>query len=118
MTQPSAFETIARPEAPAKTPRQFVNFCLFKLDPAWRMLSACARRTGREALLKAVEPFNEKVICPAYSMLGFRPEADFMLWRIAYALEDFEAMSSAIYNTSLGRHLTTPFSYLSQSKRS
>src|SRR5574338_374943 len=52
---------------------------------------------------------------PAWRRLA---EADFMLWRISWTLEHFQQMSSELSRTGLGRHLTQPYSYLSQTKRS
>jgi chlorite dismutase len=102
-------------EQPAK--RQFVNFIFFKLDPAWRRLPASQREAGKEEFLRAAAPFQSKLVLP-YSTFGIRAETDFLLWRISYRLEDFEEMSAALHKTALGGHLSTPYSFLSMTKRS
>jgi chlorite dismutase len=105
------------PSTPA-IKRQYVNFLFFKIDPAWRRLPEAQRKAGRAEFLAAAAGFQSKLILLSYSTFGLRAETDFMLWRISYTLEDFEAMSSALHNTSLGSYLTTPYSFLSMTKRS
>jgi len=98
--------------------RQFVNFCCYKLDPAWRRLSVEHRNAGKEEFRQTAEGFSNRLIVRNYSMFGYRAEVDFLTWRIADRLEDFEEMSGALAKTVLGSHLSTPHSFLSQSKRS
>ncbi len=104
------------PTAPAT--RQFVNFCCYKLDPAWRRLPETERSEGKREFLEAASSKPENTIIRHYSMFGYRPEADFLTWRIGYRLEDFEEMSATLHRTRLGSYLSTPHSFLSQSKRS
>lgn len=56
------------------------------------------------------------MIC--YTLIGVRADADLMLWRISYEMEDFQKMSTRMYQTELGKWLITTDSYLSQTKRS
>ena len=53
-----------------------------------------------------------------YTTVGIRGDCDFMLWRIGYELELFQEMMSKMLATGLGNYLTTPYSYLSMTKRS
>ncbi len=108
----------ATPAAQPAAPRQFVNFCFYKLDAAWRRLLEAERLAGKKEFLEAAALFADKVIVLPYSTFGFRPEVDFFLWRISYRLEDFEEMSAALHKTKLGSYLSTPNSFLAQSKRS
>jgi chlorite dismutase len=105
-------------EQPAAPKRQFINFAFYKLDPAFRRLPDAERRAAKDEFLKAYRSFDEKLICVSYSHFGIRAESDLMLWRISYAMEDFETMSSVLLKTKLGAWLHTPYSYLSMSKRS
>lgn len=99
-------------------PRQFINFACFKVDAAWRRLPEPERTAGKKEAIDALAPFQSSTIIRAYSSYGFRGDTDFFLWRISYRLEDFEDMSAALHRTKLGQYLSTPYSFLSQSKRS
>ena len=113
-------------EARAKTgdekevKRQFVNFCFYKLDPAFRRLPEAEREKAKKEFLDVLEDYdtNDDMIVLSYSMVGIRPDTDIMLWRISYELEKFQEMSTRIFKTGLGKYLDTTYSYLSQTKRS
>ena len=105
--------------APAQPPkRQFVNFVFYKIDPAWRRLPEAERTKGKQEFLKAVEEYAGRVLVVAYSAVGIRGDCDFMLWRISYDLPKFQEMAAKLLATDLGKYLTTPYSYLSLTKRS
>jgi len=106
------------PTATAPVIRQFVNFMCLKVDPAWRRLSESDRSKGKTEFIKAVEDHRSKLMILTYSNFGYRPETDFMIWRIGLAMEDFENMSAALHKTLLGAYLSTPHSFLSMTKRS
>jgi chlorite dismutase len=109
-------EAMASAEQTAK--RQFVNFSFYKLDPAWRRLPEEERTRGKQEFLRAAESYQGQVLVIPYTMVGIRGDCDFMLWRISYNLELFQEMTSKLLATGLGRYLTTPYSYLSMTKRS
>jgi len=98
--------------------RQFINFCFFKVDPAWRRLPEEERSRGKQEFIRVVEEYAGKVIVIPYTTVGIRGDCDFMLWRIGYELELFQEMMSKLLATALGKYLTAPYSYLSLTKRS
>jgi len=98
--------------------RQYVNFAFYKLNPAWRFLSAQEREAGQQAFAAVVEEFVPRVMTVPYSMVGLRAEVDIMLWRISYTLEAFQEMSVRLAGTGLGKYLNTTYSYLAMTKRS
>ncbi len=98
--------------------RQFVNFSFHKVDPQWRRLPKEERDRGKQEFIRAVEEYSGKVIVVPYTTVGIRGDCDFMLWRIGYELELFQEMTTKILATGLGNYLTTPYSYLSMTKRS
>jgi len=104
--------------AEEKAKRQFVNFSFHKVDPQWRRLPQEERDRGRQEFIRAVEEYAGKVIVVPYTTVGIRGDCDFMLWRIGYELELFQEMMSKMLATGLGNYLTTPYSYLSMTKRS
>lgn len=102
------------------TRRQFVNFAFYKLDPAFRRLPDEERDQGKREFLSLLEEYDgsDDMILLSYSTMGLRTDAELMLWRISYKLEDFQAMSTKMYRTGLGKYLTPTYSYFSQTKRS
>jgi len=69
--------------------------------------------------LQAAENFRSKgMLLYSYSLVGLRAEADFLLWRISEALDDFQQMSLALLRTGLGKYITIPYSYVAMTKRS
>jgi chlorite dismutase len=103
-------------EEPAR--RQFVNFLLLKLDPAWRRLPKEEREHGRGAWLAAYNEFQQRMLLYSYTLVGIRADVDMMLWRISYRLEDFQEMSTALARTGLGAYLLPAHSFLSMTRRS
>jgi chlorite dismutase len=100
--------------------RQFVNFLFYKVDPAWRRLPDAERARGRAEFRETVERFHDpdRLLVLVYSTVGIRGDCDLLLWRIAYELEPLQEMAAALLSTGLGRYLSTPYSYLSMTKRS
>lgn len=98
--------------------RQFVNFSFWKLDPAFRRLSADEKKGAREEFLNLFSARQENLICLTYSTIGLRPECDFLLWRISSSPDIFQAQTQAINKTKLGGYLSTPYSLVSMTKRS
>jgi len=107
---------MASAESPAK--RQFVNFGFYKVDPQWRRLPQDERDAGKQEFIRTIDEYKGKIIVVPYTTMGIRGDCDFMLWRIGYELELFQEMSSKMLATGLGRYLSTPYSYLSMTKRS
>lgn len=110
-----------RPEAPEAlggASRQYVNFVFYKVDPAWRRLNAKQREASKRDFCKVVESYVNRLMVLPYSTMGIRSDCDFMLWRIGYDLELMQQMSAEMLATGVGRYLTTPYSFLSMTKRS
>ena len=98
--------------------RQFVNFAFFKLDPEFRRLSQEEKQAARQDFLAAYAQPRPGTICLSYSTAGLRPDCDFLLWRIAMTPDELQAQTAAINKTRLGGYLTTPWSFVSMTKRS
>jgi chlorite dismutase len=101
-----------------KLPAQYINYLFFKVDPEWRRLSDEERERGKEEFLRAAEEHEGSILLRSFSLMGLRSDADFMLWRIGYDLDAFEAMTAALLNTGLGKYLTVIYSYFGLSRRS
>ena len=100
--------------------RQFVNFAFYKLDPAFRRLPKERREAAKKEFLEVLEEYdsNRDIIVLSYSLVGIRADADIMFWRISYEMENFQKMTTRMYQTDLGSFMTPSYSYLSQTKRS
>jgi chlorite dismutase len=105
---------------PDRSRRQFMNYAFFKLDPAFRRLPHGERCESTEEFRAALVPWqlSDDLILRTYSLVGLRGDVDFMLWRIAHDLDQFQAMQAAMNATRLGAYLTQPYSLLSMQKRS
>jgi chlorite dismutase len=113
-------ETRARQQKPSeeKLPAQYINYVFFKLDPLWRRLPDEERERGKKEFLEATEHHSEDMLLRAFSLMGLRSDADFMLWRIGNELDAFEKMQSALMKTGLGKYLTVAYSYFGLARRS
>ncbi|MDE3225970.1 MAG: chlorite dismutase family protein, partial [Nitrospirota bacterium] len=83
-----------------------------------RRLPEEERTRGKQEFARVVEEYAGKVIVIPYTLVGIRGDCDFMLWRIGYELELFQEMMSKLLTTGVGKYMSTPYSYLSMTKRS
>jgi chlorite dismutase len=98
--------------------RQLVSFSFYKVDPAWRRLPSATKQTHTEEFLRVVERYSKRFMMLTYSLVGLKPDVDFLIWRVGNRLEELQEMSGAILQTGIGGYLTTPYAYLSMTKRS
>ena len=102
-----------------RTPRQFITFSYYKLDPAWRRLPEAEKQAGKAAFAAVVQEYSDSgTIVVPYSCVGLRAEHDILLWRIDYQLERLQQMQTALSRTGLGQYLLPSLNFLSMSKRS
>ncbi|MGZ4787714.1 MAG: chlorite dismutase family protein [Terriglobales bacterium] len=99
--------------------RQIVNFAFFRVQPEWRRLPIAERREHKEEAIRVLERWDcEDMRVLAYSTVGLRGDADFMLWRISYSLECLSAAHSDLLKTKLGGYLEPSHWFLGMTKRS
>ncbi len=106
-------------EAPAQstvsrsdTMNGYVRYTLFKVDNEWRRLDLGESQAAKNEFLSVLKKQDSHLALRTYSLLGTRANADFMLWTIAGSLDEFQNFQSELSRTSLGKFLTTPYSYL------
>ena len=105
------------PTAPIK--RQYVSFAFYKLMPEFRRLPQEQQRAMLAQFADAVEGHDrQKMILLVYSCLGTRADVDIMFWKISFELDEIQRFSAAINRLPLAGYLTTPHSYLAQTKGS
>ena len=109
----------AETAAPTPTVRQYIRYAFYKTNRSWRQLTPTEREAARTDVLGALEPFAERLpVLKAYSTLGTRADAEFLLWMVSERLEDFQELQAAVLRSTMGAHLETSFSYLAMTKRS
>jgi chlorite dismutase len=101
-----------------ETLTQYVAYTLYKVDPAWLRLPIEERTAAKEACADVVEEWAERMELRAYSLVGVRPEADFMLWKLTERYDDLRELGTDLNGTPLAGWLTTPYSYLATTKPS
>jgi chlorite dismutase len=112
---------ISSPSTKSASPpitRQFVNFAMYKLDPAFRRLPDVDKEHARAELSALLAQPRQGLICVSYSTVGLRPDVDLVLWRISAGTDEFQVQTQAINRTRLGGYLSMPFSFVSMTKRS
>ncbi len=103
---------------PSETPRQYVNFAFYRLDPAWRRLPHQEREVGKKDFKAVVEEFSSQMLVLPYTLVGIRADADLMLWRITSDMDVFQRMTTKLLLTGVGMYLTPAYSYMAMTKRS
>ena len=82
------------------------------------MLDDGSRAEGRQEFISTVEDFSRELMIHTYSLVGLRPNIEFMTWRIGYDLDPIQEMTARLNHTGLGRYLEVAQSFLSMTKRS
>lgn len=113
-------ETAPKPQLQPRTAtkRQYVRFVFYKLDPAWRRLPQEERERGTAEFLAVIDETTPHMLLRSYSCIGLRVDADFLLWQVSYDLDDFQNFAAKLSRTGLGTYLSTPYAYLSMTRRS
>jgi chlorite dismutase len=102
----------------AETSTQYVAYTLYKADPAWLRLPIEERNAGKEAFAEVVSAWQERMELRSYSLVGVRPEVDFMLWKLTERYDDLRELATDLNATPLAPYLNTPYSYLATTKPS
>jgi len=119
MSPKPTHETAPNAEPETRTPRQFISFSFYKLDPAWRHLSEEEKAKGRAEWLEVARRYQDLgMVIKSFSLVGIRADHDILLWRIDYKLEQLQQMAADLSSTGLGKYLLPSLSYLSMSKKS
>ncbi len=118
MSRPGSAHGTHGGDQPSKTPRQYVNFAFYRLEPAWRRLPHHEREVGKKDFKAVVEEFATQMLVLPYTLVGIRADADLMLWRVSMDLDLFQRMTTKLLKTGLGAYLNPAYSYLAMTKRS
>jgi chlorite dismutase len=102
----------------SESPRQYVNFVFYRVDPTWRRLPQREREAGKKEFKAVIEEYSPEMLILPYTLVGIRADADLMLWRITYDLDLLQRMATKLLTTGLGAYLSPTYSYLTMTKRS
>jgi chlorite dismutase len=106
-------------QAPTSTTvREFLKYTFFKVDPQWRRLTEKERQAGKQEFSAAYKQASKQIMVKSYSLIGIRGETDFMFWSISTNLEGQQNFVSNLLSTTLGKYLSTPYSYLALTRKS
>ncbi|HBH96433.1 MAG TPA: chlorite dismutase [Candidatus Omnitrophica bacterium] len=98
--------------------RQIVGFSFYRVDPEWRRLPASTKRRQGGELAGVITRYAKQLMVLTYSLVGLKPDVDFLIWRVGNRLEQLQAMSAAVRQTAMAGYLSMPHAYLSMTKRS
>jgi len=98
--------------------RQVVRFAFYKLDPAWRRLSAERQSSSKIEFGETIEGYRGQMLLRPYGLTGIRGDCDFLLWQVAEDLDSLVDLQTALNRTDFGAYLSLPFSYLAMTRRS
>lgn len=98
--------------------RQYLKYTFYKLSPSWRTSSEGERIRAKEEFRSIISKYEDTIIIKTFSLIGTRGDSDFMLWTISERLEDFQDLLSEISRSVLGQYVSTPYSYLSMTRKS
>lgn len=118
MTTTAQPESQPKPAAETAAARQFVNFMFFRVAREYRSLDAETKARARQEFAAIIDRYKERMMILPYSTVGLKVGVDFMLWRIGYDIDPFQAMVADLNKSVLGRYLDIPQSYLSMTKHS
>ena len=102
----------------AESSTQYVAYTLYRVDPAWRRLPVEERAAGKEALADIVAGWQERMELRTYSLVGVRPEVDFMFWKLTERYDDLRELAVDLNASPMAGFLETPYSYLAATKPS
>jgi len=102
----------------AESSTQYVAYTLYRVDPVWRRLPVEERAVGKEALADIVAGWQERMELRTYSLVGVRPEVDFMFWKLTERYDDLRELAVDVNASPIAGYLETPYSYLAATKPS
>ena len=96
----------------------YIKYSFFKSLPEWRRQERQLQEKGKQEFLEILREYAPHLILKTYSLVGVRGDCDFLLWLISPTLDTIQDMTARLLSTTLGKYLTTPYSYLAMTRRS
>lgn len=90
----------------------YAAFWLLKARPSWRQLTEAERSAARSEYLTALAVGPEELtLRGAYSLAGYRADADMLLWLHGPEFADVQTLAANLRHTTLGAHLDWAYVY-------
>jgi chlorite dismutase len=91
----------------------YAVFWLYRADPTWRHLPPAEQQRARDEFVAALEQRDARVtVRGVYSLVGFRGDADLLLWVHGPDLDAIQRLAVALNHTALGQHLSPAYNYV------
>jgi chlorite dismutase len=100
----------------SKSSYRYVKYTFFKLDHEWR--TQLGGDSLKREFIKSLRELEKEFSIRTYSLMGTRADVDFAIWLIADSVETVQQVHSSLTVTSLGKYLSSPYSYLAMFKPS
>ena len=99
--------------------RQFVKYDFFKVRPEWYLERNLDRSGSQKRDFAAVvSEMPDLLMTRAYSLMGLRGDADFLLWHTSETLEGLQRSATRLRETGFAQYLEQPYSYLAMTRKS
>ena len=99
-------------------PGRFILYTVFKAAAGYPALPKDEKARAVAEYLAVADQFSSRLTIRAYSTLGLRRDADFILWIIAENLDDLQRLMERLRKTGLGPHLENTYSYFAVTRES
>lgn len=91
----------------------YAVFWLYRAEPTWRHLPPDEQQLARDEFAAALEQRDPSItLRGVYSLVGFRSDADLLLWVHGPDLDAIQRLAVSLSHTALGRHLSAAYSYV------
>ncbi|CAN5271534.1 hypothetical protein BH23CHL1_BH23CHL1_26550 [soil metagenome] len=98
--------------ADAQTVTTFANFWIYRVDRSWRKLPDSEKDAARREFVEILNNAEGVELRGMYSMVGFRHDADIILWVVGTDFDNMQQFAVVINRSALGQYLETAYSYL------
>ena len=102
----------------SKSSYRYVKYTFFKVEPEWKRLPNATSEASKKDFLNKLKQYERELSIRTYSLTGTRADVDFATWLITDSVEAIQDTHVSLLKTSLGKYLTTPYSYLAMFKPS
>ena len=90
----------------------YTVFSIYQATPEWRRQPEQVHQQGRSEFVTLLESANDVTVRGVYSTVGFRADADLILWTIADDIDALQRFAVQVRQTTLGDYLTPAQAYL------
>ena len=98
--------------------RQIVKYDFFKVRREWFQQVWDEQRGDKNEFAAVVSEMPDLLMTRAYSLVGLRGDADFLLWHTSETLEGLQSSAARLRSTSMAQYLDQPYSYLAMTRQS